>query len=308
MKGWKVFTLAVALAGAGAAGAALAPVAHGQAAIWAGADEPQIVEIFGGSSRIGVSVRDVDDEEMKRAKLPSLGGAVVGEVQDDTPAATAGFKAGDVIVEFDGERVRSARQLTRLVQETPGGRKVQAVVIRDGQRVTLTVEPRESSRRGAFDRLRDFEDFAREYRYETPTPPTPPARPAPAPRAPRAPRAPLPPPLDDFMFGRSNGRLGITVDNLSEQLAQYFGTKDGALVTTVRDDSPAAKAGIKAGDVITAINGTQIDTPADVRRAIQRLDDGAEFTVDLVRDRKPMTVKGKAAPREERRRTYRSIV
>lgn len=303
MKGWKVFTLAVALAGAGAAGAALAPVAHG-----AGADEPQIVEIFGGSSRIGVSVRDVDEEEMKRAKLPSLAGAVVGDVQDDTPAATAGFKAGDVIVEFDGERVRSARQLTRLVQETPGGRKVQAVVIRDGQRVALTVQPRESSRRGAFDRLRDFEDFAREYRYETPIPPTPPARPAPAPRAPRAPAAPFPPPLDDFMFGRSSGRLGITVDNLSEQLAQYFGTKDGALVTTVRDDSPAAKAGIKAGDVITSINGTQIETPADVRRAIQRLDDGAEFTVELVRDRKPMTVKGKVAAREERRRTYRSIV
>jgi serine protease Do len=303
MRGWKTAALILALAAG--AGVALAPVAHGQRAIRARNGAPQIMEIFGGSSRIGVSVRDVDEEEMKRAKLPSLAGAVVGEVEDDTPAATAGFKAGDVIVEFDGERVRSARQLTRLVQETPSGRKVPTVVVRDGQRVTLSVEPRESTRRGGFDRLRDLEDFAREYHYEGPTPPTPPAPPAPGPRPPRT---PLPPEFDDFVFGRSSGRLGITVDNLSEQLAQYFGTKDGALVTTVRDDSAAAKAGIKAGDVITSINGTPVESPADVRRSVQRLESGAEFTVELVRDRKPMTVKGTLPASEERRRTYRSIV
>ena len=307
MNAWKTVALGLAFAGAAAAGAALMPTADGQIAVSADSDESQIFEIFGGASRIGVTVQDVGDEEMKKAKLPSLAGAVVGEVHDDTPAATAGFKAGDVIVEFDGERVRSARQLTRLVRETPGGRKVQAVVVRDGQRVTLSVEPRESAR-GAFDKLRDLGDLAREYRYEgimPPTPPSPPSRPAPAPRAPRT---PPPPPFDDFVFGRSSGRLGISVDSLSEQLAQYFGTKDGVLVTSVRDDSAAAKAGIKAGDVITSINGTPVDAPSDVRRTVQRLEDGAEFTVELVRDRKPMTVKGKLTPGEERRRTYRSIV
>jgi S1-C subfamily serine protease len=45
-------------------------------------------------------------------------------VEADSAAAKGGVKAGDVVVEFDGERVRSARQLTRLVQETPAGRAV----------------------------------------------------------------------------------------------------------------------------------------------------------------------------------------
>jgi serine protease Do len=237
-----------------------------------------------------------------------MSGALVGEVHDDTPAAAAGLKAGDVIVEFDGERVRSARQLTRLVQETPSGRPVQAVVLRDGQRVTLTVRPRESNRARVLDRLHDLEEFGRSYRYERPIPPAPPARPAPAPRAPRTPRPLLPPEFDEFVFGRSNSGLGIVVDDLTEQLAQYFGTKEGVLVTTVRDDSAAAKAGIKAGDVITAFNGSAVDSPAELRRRIQRLEDGADFTVDLVRDRKPLTVKGKVAAGGERRRTYRSIV
>ena len=297
MTRWKIWTLAVAAAGAAAAWGA---VAHGQTVVRARAGQPQILEIFGGSSRIGISIEDVDEEEMKRAKLPSLAGAVVTDVADDTPAAAAGFKTGDVIVEFDGERVRSARQLTRLVQETPGGRKVQAIVIRDAQRVTLSVEPRAGSRRGVFDRWRQLEDFARDYRYEVAPPP-------PAPPASRGPRPPRPPRLDDWMFGRTNSRLGLTVDTLSEQLAQYFGTKEGVLVTTVRDDSAAAKAGIKAGDVITSINGTRVDSPDDVRRSVQRLDDDAEFTVEIVRDRKPVTLKGKVGS-DERRRTFRSIV
>ncbi|HEV3486448.1 MAG TPA: PDZ domain-containing protein [Vicinamibacterales bacterium] len=302
MTRWKVWTLAVAAAGAAAAWGAVTPVAHGQTVVRARGGQPQIFEIFGGASRIGISVEDVDEEEMKRAKLPSLAGAVITDVEDGTPAATAGFKTGDVIVEFDGERVRSARQLTRLVQETPSGRKVLAIVIRDGQRVTLSVEPRAGSRRGGFDKWRELEDFARDYRYEVAPPPSPPAPPSP-----RGPRPPRPPRLDDWMFGRTNSRLGLTVDTLSEQLAQYFGTKEGVLVTTVRDDSAAAKAGIKAGDVITSINGTRVDSPDDVRRSVQRLEDDAEFTVEIVRDRKPMTLKGKVGS-DERRRTFRSIV
>ena len=71
-------------------------------------------------------------------------------------------------------------------------------------------------------------------------------------------------------------------------------TKDGVLVTSVADDSAAAKAGIKAGDVITSFNGTDVTTPADLRRRIQRLADGDEFTVGVMRDKKPLTLKGKA--------------
>ena len=86
-------------------------------------------------SRIGLSIDDVGDSDGADE------GAVVRDVAQDSSAASAGFADGDVIVEFDGERVRSASQLTRLVRETPAGRMVGATVMRDGRRVELEVTP-----------------------------------------------------------------------------------------------------------------------------------------------------------------------
>jgi serine protease DegQ len=94
---------------------------------------------------------------------------------------------------------------------------------------------------------------------------------------------------------------------LSQQLAEYFGTKDGVLVTSVADDSAASKAGIKAGDVITSFNGSGVTAPSDLRRRIQQLQDGDEFTIGVIRDKKGVTLKGKAE-RTRPRRTYRSVI
>ncbi len=130
----------------------------------------------------------------------------------------------------------------------------------------------------------------------------PPAAPAP----PKPPAFPAFPDFDTFIY-RSSNSLGITVGDLSDQLAQYFGTKDGVLVSSVTDNSAAAKAGIKAGDVITSFNGTEVTSPSDLRRRIQGLQDGDEFTVGIIRDKKPTTVKGKAETIRPRR-TTRSII
>lgn len=303
MTRWKTLGLAAALFGAAGLGAAVTPAATAQT-VRTDEGQPRVFELFAGSPRIGISVKDVAEEDIKRNRLSGPGGALVSGVQDETPAATAGFRAGDIVVEFDGERVRSARQLTRLVQETPGGRAVQAVLLRDGERTSLTVTPREGSRPRALERLRDLEELGRSFRYERSTPPNPPSRPG----TPRPPRAPLPREFDEFGFGRSSSRLGITVDQLTDQLAAYFGTKAGVLVTAVRDDSVAAKAGMKAGDVITSFNGSLVDSPSELRRRIQRVGEGGEFTIEVMRDRKPVTVKGKIEAGEERRRTFRSIV
>jgi len=246
----------------------------------------QLVRIAGGSGgQIGVSIRDLNDEELKGKTAT---GVVVEDVEADSPAQKADVRAGDIVVEFDGERVRSARQFTRLVQETPAGRQASVTVTRDGQRVTLSVQPRAAGSvrfwDGSSDRVLALPNIA--------------------------------PPLAlkrdgfpgfEYLLGGS-GQLGVSVSELSPQLSEYFGTKDGVLVTTVRDNSNASRAGVKAGDVITSLNGGTVTTAADLRRRAQRLESGDEFTIAIVRDRKPMTLKGKIEPPEPRRPSVRTIV
>jgi serine protease Do len=220
-------------------------------------------------------------------------------VAADSPAQKAGIRKGDVIVEFDGERIRSARQLTRVVQETPAGRAVQASLLRDGQRTPVTITPSDTTR-FSFEGFPGMDNLLGDYNFRAfkAIPPAVPAPPAP----------PAPPAFRfDELVGRAN-RLGVTVDSLSSQLAEYFGTKSGVLVTSVYDNSAAAKAGLKAGDVITSFNGAAVDNVTEVRRRIQDLREGDEFTIEVMRDRKSITLKGKAERTEPRRRTYRTIL
>ena len=145
MKFWKTAALGLALAGAAAAGAALAPVAEAQGVRVV---TPRADVFTLGGARIGISVRDLEGADLKNA--PSSG-VLVDAVDEGSPAEKAGLRKGDVIVEFDGERVRSVRQFTRLVGETPAGRTVTAAVQRDGQRVSVNVTPRESDGFRVFD-------------------------------------------------------------------------------------------------------------------------------------------------------------
>ncbi len=301
---WKGAALAAALTAAVGIGAVVLPPSHAQTSTRV---TPKAVQILSGrGSQIGVTIRDVEESDAKTGKLAATSGVVIEEVSEDSPAAKAGLKKGDVVVEFDGERVRSVRQFTRLVRETPAGRKIQTSVMRDGQKVNLSVEPREGGSFSYFedgDKLSVLRDFAGDFPFAVPAP----AKPAP-PATPMPPKPPLPafPDFDTFVW-RSGNSLGITVGDLSDQLAQYFGTKAGVLVTSVADNSAATKAGIKAGDVITSFNGTEVTSPSDLRRRLQGLQDGDEFTVGIVRDKKATTLKGKAETLRPRR-TTRTII
>lgn len=289
---WKTGALVLGLLGAAGAGAALAPTAYGQSKVRV--VEPAAFQFINhGGSRIGVAVSDLETDAQ-------TAGVRIDTVEDDSPAAKAGLQKGDIVVEFDGERVRSVRQFTRLVSETPPGRQVPAAVTRGGSRISVNITPREPSGLHVLggDSWRALEE-AREM-----------ARIAPRPAIPRPPSAPKPPrPMDiePFLWYGGN-RLGVSVNSLSDQLKEHFGVKDGVLVSSVTEDSVAAKAGLQAGDIIVSVNGSTVDDASEVREEMADVDPGAEFTLDIVRDKKPMRLKGKAEDRRSRRSTTRTIL
>ena len=252
-------------------------------------------------STIGVSVAEVTQDDVAKLKLPSLGGAVVEQVDRDSPAERAGLRAGDVIVEFDGERVRSGLELTRLVGETPAGRAVKVGIVREGRRTDVTVTP-ESHRLGLIDERaleRAIEGGLGQFRDRLEqVPRSEPGWPwlFEAPQGPHTlPIPPFAPPL-----WASPWRLGVTVQELTPQLAEYFGVKEGVLISAVTDNSPASKAGLKAGDVITAIDGKSVRNRTDLTRAL-RDRDGSEVSLTIVRDRKTQTIKVKLEDSRQRR-------
>lgn len=250
-----------------------------------------------GGSYIGVTVRDAEAADAERAKLPQATGAVVDEVRADSPAATAGLRAGDVITRFDGERVRSARHFERLVAETPDGRQVEMTVARAGETVNTKVTPEAAPSLMALDSLRGLRDFnvhaipeLRDFELRMPEHFTV--------TVPRFDADSLPRLLT------MRGRLGVGVQEMTDQLAQYFGATDGVLVTSVDDDTPAKAAGLRAGDVITKINNEPVRTTSELRR---RLDSATgEVAVTIMRDRREETVKVTLS--DEEREAVRRIV
>ena len=285
-----------ALAGAVVLAAVASPVAEVQAQTTV----LRAVDAARGA-RIGATVTT---DESKDANP----GVILETVDPGGPADKAGIKGGDVVTDFDGERVRSVRHFLRLVQETTPGRSVPVVLSRAGQRVTVTVTPERAADVRVFG-----DDFSMRYletpRAIAPVPPAPPSPPSPA-RAPRPPSAFATPAPFEFL-GRflNTRRLGITIEDLDTQLAEYFGVKEGVLVKSVAADSVGAKAGLKAGDVITSVNGRKVYDSSDVTRALERTEDNGEVTIEITRDKKTQSLKGKLEPRDTAARSrIRTIV
>lgn len=261
------------------------------AAVSVAAQERKDIRVFGAAgAQLGISISD------------TANGVRVDTVHASTPAEKAGFREGDLVVEFDGERVRSAMQLTRLVHETPEGRQVTVAVMRDGKRQTLqaTPEARASFDGNAWsgDVMRELErrlqELPREY-YEMPKqfPVMPPEFNFRYDDQPRRFEYRLPERFEfrgpDMLMG-SRPRLGVSLQSLTPDLQEYFGAKNGgALVSSVQPDSAAAKAGIKAGDVIISIDGRQVSDANDLMRELRALK--GEITIQVLRDRKPLTLK-----------------
>jgi len=251
-----------ALVGAGVLGllVATSPVVHGQ-------QHGSVFDLRGVGStgpEIGVSVRDVTADDGVEAPRT---GAVVERVRGESPAAKAGVQAGDVILTYDGESVRSARQLARLIDETAENKAVSLTVTRSGKRMDLSVTPQARSPWGAA--------------LATPTPfESPDLNLMVQPRA----RSLAP----SILMPTFAGRLGIQTQDLTTQLGEYFGASDGVLVTSVGENSVARTAGLKAGDVITEVDGQAVQDAAALRQRLAGKTGNVALTV--VRDKNERTI------------------
>jgi len=220
----------------------------------------------GSGAYFGVMVQEIDSDRTKALKLPEEAGVEITHVSQDSPAEKAGLKVGDVILRFNGERVIGMAQFQRLISETPVGREVKLDVYRSGAPQTLTVKA------GVRHESREPNVFAF----------TPPAT------APRAYEFVMPDMPRSFMSW-SNSMLGIVLETLDGQLAQFFGVKEGVLVRSVNSGSPAEKAGMKAGDVITRVDDSKVTTPADVSNRLRSMH-GKSTPLVVMRDHKEITL------------------
>lgn len=226
-------------------------------------------------------------------------GVLVNRVVPQSPADRAGLRKGDVIARVNSRPVRTPEDLSNLVQAETPGRSIALEIVRNGEKRTLDARlaTRPSEDEQTWSRGRSDEEGEGFEAPETPETPEAPETPdmsdlpeVPVPVVPDfkgrlAPRAfhfeTTPRDLPGMFMGR--GRLGVRLEDLNPDLAGALGSPDGkgALVVEVIKDTPAERAGLKAGDVITAVGSSRVYDSNDVIEALRGADQ--KVTLSVVR-------------------------
>jgi serine protease Do len=239
---------------------------------------PQVFSFgFEGNGYLGISPENITRENMSQYGLSTPRGVGISNVSQGSPAEKAGLKKGDVILQFDGEPVTSTRKLLRLIGESAPEQSVRLTISRNNseQQVSVTLTERQPMSRVFGTATPDPDGYFRTF---------PPA-------APRAPRGGIAPEVFTYSFG-NNRRVGVTTSALTKQLADFFGVTggQGLLISSVTENSPASKAGLRAGDVITEVDGEKIEDASDFIRTLNKKEEG-EVTLTIIRDKSQRTIK-----------------
>lgn len=207
-------------------------------------------------SYLGVGVREIDATRAKELKLKEEAGVEITQIDEDSPAARAALKVNDVVLEYNGQRVEGSEQFSRMVRETPAGRNVKLQVSRDGSRhnLTATIGTRNAPHLA---QLGEWNP-ANIRMHDVPRP---------------------------VMMWHSR-TFGIEAEPLRGQFAEYFGVKEGVLVRKVEGNTSAAKAGLKAGDVILKVGEEFVTSPGELTAAIRKRRPEPETQLTIFRDRK----------------------
>jgi serine protease Do len=214
-----------------------------------------------GGSWLGVETREVTSDNAKELKLPGERGVVLGRIAPDSPASKSGLRENDVVTEINGQQVEGAMQFRRMIREIPAGRNVQLTVWRDGrtQKINVALGKAEELRQNM---TRVAPGMPGTFAFGMPE----------MPDLPQVAEIPGMPSMEGngLMLYAGHPRLGIDAEDLAGQLGSFFGAPDGEgiLVRSVNSGSPAEKAGVKAGDVITSLNGERIRSVGDLRQKL----------------------------------------
>jgi len=193
-------------------------------------------------ARLGILPQDVTPTIARQFGVKSSQGALVGEVEANSPAQKAGLKTGDIILEVNGNSVYDANQLRNMISSMQPDSNVSLKIWRDGAQHTLPVtlgvlNPEEARNRGGSG--------------------------------------------DDNGLG--NALDGVSVENLTSQVARGLnlpaGTS-GVVVSEVSPGSAAASAGLKQGDVIQEVNRRPVKNVAEFEAAIRNSKDGSLLLVN----------------------------
>ena len=195
-------------------------------------------------SYLGVQITSVTPQRASVLKLQEPSGAIITYVDQDGPACHAGLMENDVVVAYEGSKVDGPEQLQGLIHATPAQKTVTLTIMRNGQRKDMKVT------------LGSWNVMSH-------------AVPAIALGSPPPPH--VAPDLEIPSFTVISARHGLVVESLSPQLSDFFGTQRGmgVLVRSVERGSPAAAAGIKAGDIILKVNNDPVHDMADWQRGMR---------------------------------------
>ncbi len=229
------------------------------------------IAIRHGGSFLGVGVEEINGERARALNLKEERGVEIRNVEEDSPAAKAGLKDNDVVLEYNGQRVEGAEQFIRMVGETPIGRKVNLLIWRNGasQTVSATIEAR-FGREGSLPFVYDPQ--------VAPIPPMPQIR---------------MPDMPNPFFSFQSPMVGIESEKLNPQMAEFFGVKEGVLVRSVEKQSAAEKAGLKAGDVVIKVAGNGVSKPRDISVQMRSGREKKSVPFTVIRNHKEMTVEVK---------------
>jgi serine protease Do len=191
---------------------------------------------------LGMTIQDVDDQIREGFNLPDARGALVQSVTPGKPAAEAGVKPGDVILEVDGQAMRGNRDVIDYISYLPVGSNVKLGILRDGQKKTLVAKTSE--------RPPDGNDADSE---EVVTPEAAPAR----------------------------NKLGMSVQNLTPQIRQTYGIDEavnGVVVNNVKEVSAAGEV-LNEGDVISEVQGRKVTNVNEFKTAIEQAKSGSTIRI-----------------------------